>query len=337
MVDVFVHEHGLCETDRVGRGTRIWAFAHVLAGAQIGAECNICDGVFIEGGAVVGDRVTVKCGVQLWDGVVLEDDVFVGPNATFTNDPFPRSRKWLDDYPKTTVRSGASIGANATILPGLDIGRGAMVGAGAVVTRSVPANAVVVGNPARISGYVSTSSPDIQLTVPASHEPGATKLDVRGVEVQRFAEFSDLRGRLTAGELPNAGLPFLPRRWFLVYDVPSQEIRGEHAHRTCHQFLICIAGRVSVAVDDGKRRAEVVLDDPTLGIYIPPMVWASQFRYDPDAVLLVLASHPYDASDYIREYDSFLEEAKPNSRVSKLDPTRAPDTADKPDAQTSRP
>src|ERR1700691_1922244 len=119
MVDVFVHEHGLCETDRVGRGTRIWAFAHVLAGAQIGAECNICDGVFIEGGAVVGDRVTVKCGVQLWEGVVLEDDVFVGPNATFTNDPFPRSRKWLDDYPKTTVRSGASIGANATILPGL--------------------------------------------------------------------------------------------------------------------------------------------------------------------------------------------------------------------------
>lgn len=308
MVDVFVHEHGLCETDRVGRGTRIWAFAHVLPGAQIGAECNICDGVFMEGGAVVGDRVTVKCGVQLWDGVELEDDVFVGPNATFTNDRFPRSRQWLDGYPKTIVRSGASIGANATILPGLEIGRGAMVGAGAVVTRSVPANAVVVGNPARISGYVSTSAPDDQLTAPASHEPGLTKLDVRGVQVQRFAEFTDLRGRLTAGELPNEGLPFVPRRWFIVYEVPSQEVRGEHAHRACHQFLICIAGRVNVVVDDGKHRAEVLLDDPTLGIYIPPLVWASQFRYDSNAVLLVLASHPYDASDYIREYDTFLSE-----------------------------
>ena len=133
MAEVFVHEQGLCESAEVGDGTRVWAFAHVLEGARVGADCNICDGVFVEGGAVVGDRVTVKCGVQLWDGVVLEDDVFVGPNATFTNDPLPRSRQWLDEYPRTLVRKGASIGANATILPGLEIGTGAMVGAGAVV------------------------------------------------------------------------------------------------------------------------------------------------------------------------------------------------------------
>jgi UDP-2-acetamido-3-amino-2,3-dideoxy-glucuronate N-acetyltransferase len=310
----FVHEQGLCETDAVGTGTRIWAFAHVLAGARVGADCNICDGVFIEGGAVVGDRVTVKCGVQLWDGVELEDDVFVGPNATFTNDRFPRSRQWLAAYPRTIVRSGASIGANSTILPGLEIGRGAMVGAGAVVTRSVPPHAIVTGNPARIKGYVQTSGPEAQTPPPSSAlgseqtTPGRTTLAVPNVHVQRFAEFADLRGRLTAGELPSEDIPFIPKRWFMVYDVPSREVRGEHAHRLCHQFLICVSGSVGVAVDDGRHRSEVLLDKPTLGIYIPPLVWGSQFRYDPDSVLLVLASHAYDPADYIREYDSFLAE-----------------------------
>ncbi len=120
---VFVHARGICESENVGPGTRIWAFAHVLAGATLGADCNICDGVFVEDGVTVGDRVTIKSGVQLWDGVELEDDVFVGPNATFTNDPFPRSRQYLEEYPRTVVRAGASIGANATILPGLEIGQ----------------------------------------------------------------------------------------------------------------------------------------------------------------------------------------------------------------------
>ena len=306
MNDVFVHERGLCEAEEVGAGTRIWAFAHVLPGARLGAECNICDGVFIEGGVTVGDRVTVKSGVQLWEGVELEDDVFVGPNATFTNDPFPRSRAWLDEYPRTRVRRGASIGANATILPGIEIGRGAMVGAGAVVTRPVPPNAVVSGNPARIQGYVDSGSSEAGTQL--RPEPGRQPLEVSGVYLERFEEFSDLRGRLTVGELPSEGIPFVPRRWFLVHDVPSREVRGEHAHRACHQFLICVSGRVNVAVDDGERRGEVLLDTPSLGLYVPPRVWASQFRYDPAAVLLVLASHPYDPDDYIREYDQFLRE-----------------------------
>lgn len=308
--DVFVHPNGLCESEEVGAGTRVWAFAHVLEGARVGADCNICDGVFVEGGAVVGDRVTLKCGVQLWDGVELEDDVFVGPNATFTNDPLPRSRQWLEEYPRTIVRSGASIGANATILPGLEIGTGAMVGAGAVVTRSVPPHAVVTGNPARIHGYADSASAGAEPVAP-SPEPGRTPLEVEGVHLQRFAGFADLRGRLTAGEMPGDEIPFAPRRWFLVYDVPSREVRGEHAHRACHQFLVCVHGRVHVAVDDGRRRAEAVLDDPTLGIYVPPGIWGSQFRYDEDAVLLVLASHPYDPDDYIRDYDAFLAELAP--------------------------
>lgn len=308
MAEVFVHDQGICESQEVGPGTRIWAFAHVLPGARIGAECNICDGVFVEGGVTVGDRVTVKSGVQLWAGVELEDDVFVGPNATFTNDPFPRSRAWLEDHPQTVVRRGASIGANATILPGIEVGRGAMVGAGAVVTRPVPPNAIVTGNPARIHGYVDSDAE--AGAEPAQPSPTAVRQDigVSGAHLQRFEEFADLRGRLTAGELPGDAVPFTPRRWFLVYDVPSREVRGEHAHRVCHQFLICVSGQVSVAVDDGERRAEVLLDRPALGLYVPPRVWASQYRYDDDAVLLVLASHPYDPADYIREYDEFLAE-----------------------------
>ena len=145
----FIHERALVETDSVGAGTRIWAFAHVLAGAVIGADCNVCDHTFIEGDVVVGDRVTLKSGVYLWDGLRIEDDVFIGPQATFTNDARPRSRQPFQLL-HTTVRRGASIGAGAVILPGLTIGERAMVGAGAVVTHDVDAGAVVVGNPARV-------------------------------------------------------------------------------------------------------------------------------------------------------------------------------------------
>src|ERR1700736_3377799 len=154
----FQHSAAIVETDRIGDGTRVWAFAHILPGARIGADCNICDHTFLENDVVVGDRVTVKCGVQLWDGVTLEDDVFVGPNATFTNDAFPRSGQHQETVSRTLVRRGASIGANATILPGITIGERAMVGSGSVVTRDVPPDAIVGGNPARIFGYVGAEN-----------------------------------------------------------------------------------------------------------------------------------------------------------------------------------
>src|SRR5512138_2046684 len=155
MKSFFAHPNAIVESEKIGKDTRIWAFVHILPQAVIGEDCNLCDHVFVENDVIVGDRVTIKSGVQLWDGVRVEDDVFIGPNVTFTNDPFPRSKQHLTKYPETLIRKGPSIGANATILPGLTIGPGAMVGAGAVVTRSVPRDAVVVGNPARIVRYAS--------------------------------------------------------------------------------------------------------------------------------------------------------------------------------------
>jgi acetyltransferase-like isoleucine patch superfamily enzyme len=153
---VFVHEAALCESDDVGPRTRVWAFAHVLPGARIGADCNICDHVFVEGGARIGDRVTVKNGVLIWDGVTLEDEVFVGPGAVFTNDIRPRVafRTPPAELLDTLVESGATIGANATIVCGVTIGRHAFVGAGAVVTSNVPPHALVIGNPAAGAGWV---------------------------------------------------------------------------------------------------------------------------------------------------------------------------------------
>ena len=151
----FVHERALVEPGaKIGDRTRVWAFAHVLGGAVIGRDCNVCDGVFVENDVVIGSRVTLKCGVQVWDGVRLEDDVFVGPNATFTNDLFPRSRQRPERFVQTHVCKGASLGANCTILAGVVVGRHAMVGAGAVVTKDVPPYAIVVGNPAKLHGWV---------------------------------------------------------------------------------------------------------------------------------------------------------------------------------------
>jgi UDP-2-acetamido-3-amino-2,3-dideoxy-glucuronate N-acetyltransferase len=147
----FIHPLADVQSSEIGPGTRVWQFVVVLKGARIGTGCNICAQVLIEGAVTIGDRVTVKSGVQLWDGLVVEDDVFIGPNATFTNDRFPRSQHYLDRYPVTRVERGASIGAGAVILPGLTIGAGAMVAAGAVVTRDVPPRTLVMGNPARVT------------------------------------------------------------------------------------------------------------------------------------------------------------------------------------------
>ena len=139
---------------KVGARTRIWAFAHVVRGAKVGSDVNLCDHTFVEGGVVIGDRVTIKCGVYLWDGIAIEEDAFIGPCVAFTNDPFPRSKQYTKEFLKTTVARGCSIGANATVLPGLRLGAWSLIGAGSVVTRDVPEHALVFGNPARQVGWV---------------------------------------------------------------------------------------------------------------------------------------------------------------------------------------
>lgn len=145
-----VHIHPLADVQstQLGAGTRIWQFTVVLAGARIGCDCNLNAQVFVENDVIVGDRVTVKCGVQLWDGITVEDDVFIGPNVSFTNDRYPRSKQYPEAFQRTLIKAGASIGANATVLGGLTIGAGAMIGAGSVVTKNVPDGELWVGNPA---------------------------------------------------------------------------------------------------------------------------------------------------------------------------------------------
>jgi acetyltransferase-like isoleucine patch superfamily enzyme len=149
---VFVHPLSDVQTVHLGAGTRVWQFVVILAGARIGRDCNINCQCFIENDVVVGDRVTVKPGVQLWDGLRVGDDVFIGPNVTFTNDKTPRSKRYPATFLQTVIGNGASLGANCTVLPGLTIGNGAMVGAGSVVTRDVPAGELWFGNPAQYRG-----------------------------------------------------------------------------------------------------------------------------------------------------------------------------------------
>ena len=160
--DFFVHPNALVESDNIGAKTRIWAFAHVLKGAVIGEDCNLCDYVFVENEVTIGSRVTIKNGISIWDGLEIEDDVFLGPNAAFTNDMFPRSKRHSGNYLKTLLKKGASVGANATILCGITLGKYCLVGAGAVVTKSIPDFALVTGNPARFRYWVSKTGEKLQ-------------------------------------------------------------------------------------------------------------------------------------------------------------------------------
>ena len=144
-----IHELADVQTSLIGDGTRIWQFSIVLRGARIGKNCNICAHTFIENDVVIGDNVTIKCGVQLWDGLRVGDNVFIGPNTTFCNDKYPKSGNREFDLLRTIIEDDVSIGANATILPGVRLGNGCIIGAGAVVTRNVPPNVTVIGNPAK--------------------------------------------------------------------------------------------------------------------------------------------------------------------------------------------
>ncbi|MCB1982391.1 MAG: WxcM-like domain-containing protein [Rhodoferax sp.] len=263
--------------------SRIHPAAHVAPDALIGPGCRVGPGAVVP------------------PGCMLAGDVSVGPNVVFVEPDVANGQR------PARVDAGVRIGANAVVHPDIVLATGVVVRAGSVVTRSVPHHAVVDGNPATIVGYVDT---------PHSHEAPAPRIaaafdgpvqstPVDGVTLHRMKVVPDLRGSLSVGEFER-DIPFRPLRYFLVFGVPSRETRGEHAHRCCHQFLVCVRGSCAVVADDGQRRVEVVLDSLDTGLYLPPMVWGIQYKYSPDSVLLVFASHHYDPADYIRDYDEFL-------------------------------
>lgn len=307
--ELFIHFHADVQSELIGGGTRIWQFCVVLPGARIGNNCNICSHCYIENDVVIGDRVTVKSGVQLWDGLRVGNDVFIGPNVSFANDRFPRSGIRRERIEETRIDDGASIGSGAVVLPGVHIGPRAMIGAGAVVTKSVPPHAIVTGAQARIIGYASNGArgaePTRTLDVSAER-PKVQPIGIGGVAIHHLTSVADMRGHLCAGETPTE-IPFLPKRFFIVYNVPSEKTRGEHAHRNCHEFLVCAKGGCSIVLDDGKERLEVRLDSPSVGVYVPAMIWRISYKYSSDAVLLVFASSHYDPNDYIRDYEDFIK------------------------------
>lgn len=238
--------------------------------------------------------VVIRRGAYLPAGLVLGPGCHIGPNVAFA------------EGAPTVVRRGVHIGANATVQAGVTLAARAVVRPGSVVQRSVPPGAIVEGNPAVIVGYVDAERDAAGLLQPVApaRGPQVQATPVRGVTLHQFPVIPDLRGNLSVGEFERQ-IPFLPQRYFVVYGVPSREVRGEHAHHRCHQFLICLHGSCAVVADDGEHKTEVLLDAPHKGLYLPPMTWGIQYKYSPDAVLLVFASHHYDAADYIRDYDEF--------------------------------
>jgi len=255
--------------------------AHVSPQARLGPGCRVESGAVVPAGSELGA------------------DVHVGPNVVFV-EPVAG---------ETVARAQAQVrvGANAVIYPGVVLATGVVVRPGAVVTQSVPHGAIVEGNPATIVGYVDSKSSRHALSplAPSRGREPVQTTPVPGVTIHHMPVVPDLRGSLTVGEFQR-DIPFAVQRYFMVFGVPSRETRGAHAHRQCHQFLICVHGNCSVVADDGRHRVEVRLDSIDTGLYLPPMVWGIQYQYSADAVLLVFASHHYDSSDYIRDYDEFL-------------------------------
>lgn len=255
--------------------------AHVAAEARVGPGC------------VIGPGVVVPAGCE------LAADVSVGPNVVFAE---PEGGGRLP----ARVDAGVRVGANSVVYPDLVLAAGVVVRPGSVVTGSVPHGAIVEGNPATIVGYVDAErSHDAPAPIIDGEFEGPVRAtSVQGVTMHRLKVVPDLRGNLTVGEFER-DIPFRPLRYFIVFGVPSRETRGEHAHRACHQFLICVRGSCAVVADDGRRRVEVRLDSLGTGLYLPPMVWGIQYKYSPDAALLVFASDHYDPADYIRDYGEF--------------------------------
>ncbi|MEI6285439.1 MAG: WxcM-like domain-containing protein [Bacillota bacterium] len=207
----------------------------------------------------------------------------------------------------TEICENAEIGSLCYVATGVKVNRNSKIEHGSIVLNDVPPYAIVRGNPAVIIGYTHTLHREIVHEHKLDNKKSGRHITgVKGVTIHVMPEIPDFRGYLSVGEIAK-DIPFEVKRYFLVYKVPGKEVRGEHAHKECHQFLICVAGSGHVIVDDGKKAEEIKLDTPNVGIHIAPGVWGIQYKFTQDAVLLVFASENYDSGDYIREYDEFLK------------------------------
>lgn len=262
---------------------------------------NNCD---IHPSAVIGADVTVSNGVSIGPGVIINGRCVIGEGCQIAAGSVLDSSTECADS-ELVLENGVHVLAGTTIAAPVRISEGARVQPGSVVQRDVPPHAIVSGNPAQIIGYTLSMGEGSQLPAPvAMRKPGSSETLVRGVTLHHFPRILDLRGNLSVGEFGRT-VPFDPKRYFLVFGVPNAEVRGEHAHRSCKQFLICTSGSCSVVADDGVRRQEFLLDDPSIGLYLPAMTWGIQYKYSIDAVLLVFASEYYSSEEYIRDYDEF--------------------------------
>lgn len=276
--------------------------AHVHDGASLADDVQLGDFVVVYAGAEIGARARVRGFTQVWPGVRLLDGVELGPGVTIEA---PEG----DAASEVVIGTGARIGAGALICRGVRIGQHAEVVAGATVSQSVPPYAIVAGSPARVVNYVQqpgrAAPAGWQQMAVRPDKPSTVRLGVGDVTLHRFKYVCDPRGDLSVGEFMR-DIPFAPKRYFLVMNVPNDKTRGEHAHYRCHQFLVCVKGSCSIVVDDMASRCEVLLDAPDLGLYLPPMTWGIQYKYSSDAVMMVFASDYYEADDYIRDYDEFI-------------------------------
>lgn len=312
--NVLMHHLAICETDSIGERTTVGAFSRLHAGASVGPDCVIGDHVVIERNATLGARVRIDAAAFIGATTEIEHDVHVGPGATIGS----AAGSGLP----TRIGSGAVIGANATIADHIEVGAYACIEPASVVTRNVPPRAIVRGALAQITGYVGAEHPGRKTPMQASQTAKAAPLaNVRRVTLHEFPAIADMRGSLTVGNFKEGEVPFTPQRYFLVHAVPGREIRGEHAHRECQQFLICVHGSCAVVVDDGQAVEEVELTTPSRGLYLPPMTWGVQYKFTSDAALLVFASLPYDPADYIRDYETFCKEARSAHLTATQKPT----------------
>lgn len=308
----FCHPNAICESKAVGDDTRIWAFVHILPGAVIGEGCNICDFVLIENQVRIGNHVTIKSGVQLWDGVTVEDGVFIGPNATFTNDIYPPNRGRTGKFQPLSIKlcKCATIGANATILPDVEVGENAIVGAGAVVTRSVPPGTVVVGNPARVVAHVGEDK--LPKKSPTMEKLAATGLPMRSeLGLISLGNHAAGGGRIPLMDGP-LGLPFNPAHIFVLTLDTKNGQKALPARTNGFRLLVSLGARMLVMVESESSQQTFELGGVSgMGLLIPPMTWTHFKECDDKSKVMIIDSLPYepDRSSYDLTYEAFCFES----------------------------